>query len=107
MARAAQAERVAALRAGTDPAGRELTLAFVTLELRLSSLAQQALADNALASISVRRDYTVQAQELIARFRSDFRPRAREVLEAAYDEGARLAGARPMGLVRRNALSLL
>lgn len=107
MARAAQAERVAELRQGADPAGRELTLAFVALELRLSSLAQQALGDNALGSLRVRRGYTAQAQELIARFRADFRPRAREVLEAAYDEGARLAGARPMGLIRRNALSLL
>lgn len=107
MAQAARAAQVDAQVTGQDAAGRELAFAFVTLELRLSSLAQQALTEDAMHQSRVRRLYHREARALIARFRSDFRQRARDVLEAAYDDGARLAGARPMGLVRRQALASL
>lgn len=104
MARAAQA---AAPAAAAGPEERELILAFAALELQLSALAQEALAEGALRSMRARRDYHVRSRELIGRMRSDFRERVRDLLETAYDGGARLVGARPMGLVRRQALAAI
>ena len=107
MAKAARATAPVAA-GGTEAATeRDLTLAFVALELQLSALAQEALAEGALSSMRTRREFHVRAQTIIGRMRSDFRRQAEEVLTAAYDEGARLVGARPMGLVRRKATAAI
>lgn len=105
MARAAATAPAASSAAQASE--RDLILAFVTLELQLSALAQEALAENALSSLRARRDFHTRAQTIITRFRRDFRERARHVLETAYDGGARLVGARPMGLVRRQAVAAI
>lgn len=84
---------------------RDLTLAFIALELELTSLAQEALAEGALSSMRTRRLYHMRAQTLIGNFRIDAAQKAQEVLVSAYDDGAKLVGARPMGLVRRQAIA--
>lgn len=86
---------------------RDLILAFLALELRLSGLAQEALAEGALSSMRARREFHSRAHRLVAHMRADFREQARQVLETAYDEGAKLVGARPMGLVRRKAVAAI
>lgn len=105
MARRAAAKAPAG--AAAEASERELILAFVTLELALSAMAQEALAEGALSSLRARRDFHERAQTLIGQFRRDFRQRARAVLETAYDDGARFAGARPMGLVRQQAIGAI
>lgn len=108
MARASRAQApVAAAGSASAATERDLTLAFVALELQLSALAQEALAEGALNSMQARREYHLRAQRLIGRMRLDFREQAQQVLETAYDEGAKLVGARPMGLVKRKALGAI
>jgi hypothetical protein len=107
MARAAGAQSAGAAAGAQQATERDLTLAFVALELQLSALAQEALAEGALGSMRTRREYHSRAQRLIGRMRVGFRQHAREVLETAYDDGARLVGARPMGLVRRHAIAAI
>lgn len=107
MARPARASAPVAAGGAEAATERDLTLAFVALELQLSALAQEALAEGALGSMRARREYHLRAQSLIGRMRVDFRQQAREVLESAYDTGARHVGARPMGLVRRHAIAAI
>lgn len=107
MPRAARAQAPAAAGTAAAATERDLTLAFVALELELSALAQEALAEGALGSMQARREYNMRARTLIGRMRGDFREQARQVLETAYDDGAKLVGARPMGLVRRKAIGAI
>lgn len=101
-----RARRPAALeRPVSTPPG--FALAFAALELRLSGIAQQALTGNHVDTIRGRRQLQRQAQALITRLRADFRSRARAIIESAYGEGAKLAGARPPGAVKRAALDTL
>lgn len=105
MARGAAATQTAPVGSAAAASDRDLTLAFVALELQLTSLAQEALAEGALSSMRARRVFHNRAATLIANFRVDAARRAEEVLVSAYDNGAKLAGARPMGLVRRQAIA--
>jgi hypothetical protein len=99
-----RARREAAAPAVTEPqSGQELMLAFAALELRLSGIVQQALVAD-LESPQARRRFQAEAHRLIDHLRVDLRQRAREVLEAAYGDGAKLAGARPPGAIKRAAL---
>lgn len=107
MAKAKAAATVPAAGGAEAASERDLTLGFVALELQLSALAQEALAEGALGSIRTRREFHLRAQSLIGQMRVDFRHQAQQVLETAYDDGARLVGARPMGLVRRQAIGAI
>lgn len=80
---------------------QDLALVFATLELELSGLAQEALSSGQVDTVRGRRNYQRYAQSLIAHVRSDARVRVQEVIEAAYGDGARLAGARAPGAIQR------
>lgn len=107
MPAAAEARTTRQVQPAREALARDLALAFVALELELSSLAQEALAEGALGSLRARREFHRRARDLVEGFRLEFRDEARAVLETAYDRGARTVGARPMGLVRRQALAAI
>ena len=85
----------------------ELALAFAALKLRLSGIVQEALISQRLDTVRERRGFQRRAHRLIEHLREDFRERAREVFEAAYGDGVKLAGARPPGAIQRAALDAL
>jgi hypothetical protein len=82
-------------------------LSFAALELQLSDLVQEALVSQRLDTVQDRRRFQREAQRLIGGLRDDFRKRARGVLEAAYGEGVKLAGARPPGAIQRATLDTI
>lgn len=82
-------------------------LSFAALELQLSDLVQEALVSPRLDTVQERRRFQREAQRLIGGLREDFRKRARDVLESAYGEGVKVAGARPPGAIQRAALDTI
>lgn len=96
-----------AIQQPPSQASAELILAFATLELRLSEVAQRGLAGEQLDTVLGRRRVQRQARGLIDSFRSDYRARMADLLESAYGSGARLAGARPPGAIQRAAMARL
>lgn len=86
---------------------RALILLFAAMELELTNLATEALTSGRLAEMRSRNRLRAQAGKLINRLATDYRKRLREVIEAAYGDGARLAGARPRSQITRAAISAL
>jgi hypothetical protein len=82
-------------------------LSFAAVELQLTSLVQEALVSQRLDTVQERRHFQREAQRLIGALREDFRVRIKDVLEAAYGDGVKLAGARPPGAIQRAALDTI
>lgn len=95
------------LQAVPAQSSSDLILAFTALELQLSGLAQQGLAGDELDTVRGRQRIRRQAALLISTFRRDYRERMADVLEAAYGDGARLAGARAPSAIRKAAMARL
>jgi Phage minor capsid protein 2 len=85
----------------------ELALAYAALEIELSDMAQKALVGGRIDTVRGRRQYQRAAKSLIAHLRADARPRVQALIEAAYGDGARLAGARPPGAILRATIDEL
>ena len=96
--------------AATAPAPvapQDLSLLFATLELELTGVAQEALTSGQLDTVRGRRRFQAAAKGLIARVRPDARERVAAMLESAYGEGLRIAGAKPPGAIQRATLDQL
>jgi len=91
--------------AGTTP--QDLALLFAVLELELNEVAQEARASGQLDTVRGRRRFQSAARSLIAHARPDAKERVRAMLEQAYGEGAKIAGARPPGAIQRATLDQL
>lgn len=95
----------AAAPVATSP--QDLALLFAALELELTGVAQDALTSGQLDTVRGRRRFQAAARSLITNVRPDARRRVKGMLEAAYGEGARIAGARAPGAIQRSTLDQL
>jgi hypothetical protein len=86
---------------------QDVALLYAAVELQLSEVVQQALASGQLDTVRGRRRYQLAVRSLLTHARPDAKARVRAMLETAYGDGARAAGARAPGAIQRATIDQL